>query len=170
MRRPCYTQVESSRLLPNESLLRVATVFRTAQENSVSLHSTSVILQSPQIRHCTIPELLRSTKNLGLWRNFKCDGDGWWIRDALLRGTLRSVSDSSYMRDEHIGACSAGFTLKCRRMGLQATCSWAKLQPVSDNYCGELLGAIEILLDLHAILSSSHEILRNLNTEAATQI
>ena len=106
-----YTQVESRHSLPDESLLRVATVLRTAQEGSVSLHSTSTILQSPQTSHRTVPDLLRSTKNPDLWRNFKCDGDGWWIRDALFSGTLRSVSDGSYMRDEHIGACSAGFTL-----------------------------------------------------------
>ena len=171
-RRLRYTQVESRHSLPDESLLRVATVLRTAQEGSVSLHSTSTILQSPQTSHRTVPDLLRSTKNPDLWRNFKCDGDGWWIRDALFSGTLRSVSDGSYMRDEHIGACSAGFTLKCRRTGKQATCSWAELQPVSDNYRGELLGAIGILSVLHAILSapSSIEILRNLNTEVATRI
>ena len=116
-----YSQVEFCCSMPDESLLRVATVLRTEQNDLVSLHLTSAILQSPQICHSTVPELLRSTKNPSLWKNFKCDGDGWWIRDALLRGTLRSISDGSYMRDEHIGACSAGFTLKCRRTGLQAT-------------------------------------------------
>ena len=72
-----------------------------------------------------------------------------------------------------MGACSAGFTLKCRKTGKQATCSWAEVQKgKSENYCGELLGAIGILSVLHIILSvpSSLELLRNLTTEVATQI
>ena len=47
-----------------------------------------------------------------------------------------------------------------------------KKQVVSDNYCGELLGAIGILSVLHTILSapSSLEILRNSYTEVATRL
>ena len=77
------------------------------------------------------------------------------------------------MPEKHVCACSAGFTLKCRKTGKQATCSWAEVQEIkSDNYRGELLGAIGILSVLHIILSvpSSLELLRNLTTEVATRI
>ena len=76
------------------------------------------------------------------------------------------------MREKHVGACSAAFTLKCRKTGKQATCSWTEKQVVSDNYRGELLGAIGILSVLHIILSapSSLEILRNSYTEVATRL
>ena len=77
------------------------------------------------------------------------------------------------MPEKHVGACSAGFTLKCCKTGRQATCSWAEVQEgKSDNYRGELLGAIGILSVLHIILSapSSLELLCNSNTEVATRI
>ena len=63
------------------------------------------------------------------------------------------VSDGSYMRDRHVGACSCGFIFECKETGKRATCTWAELQTTSDNYRGELLGAIGLLSVLHAILS-----------------
>ena len=87
------------------------------------------------------------------WDRFKCSGDGWWIRDALLDGTLVMVSDGSYMASRHIGACSGAFVLKCTRTKQKAMCAWAEVQKVSDNYRGELLGDIGFLSVIHAILS-----------------
>ena len=63
------------------------------------------------------------------------------------------VSDGSYMASRHIGACSGAFVLKCTRTKQKASCAWAEVQKVSDNYRGELLGAIGFLSVIHAILS-----------------
>ena len=63
------------------------------------------------------------------------------------------VSDGSYMASRHVGACSGAFVLKCTRTGQKATCAWAEVQKVSDNYRGELLGAIGFLSIIHIILS-----------------
>ena len=71
----------------------------------------------------------------------------------MFAGRLRMVSDGSYMRDRHVGACSCAFIIECKDTGKRATCTWAELQTTSDNYRGELLGAIGLLSLLNAILS-----------------
>ena len=62
------------------------------------------------------------------------------------------VSDGSYMAERHDGACSGAFVLHCSATKKRATCSWAELQPKSDNYRGELLGAIGFLSIIRAVL------------------
>ena len=75
------------------------------------------------------------------------------------------VSNSSYMASRHIGVCSSAFVLKCTRTKQKATCAWAEVQLVSDNYRGELLGAIGFLSIVHAVLShpSSKQVLVTAN-------
>ena len=63
------------------------------------------------------------------------------------------VSDGSYMASRHVGACSGAFVLKCTCTSQKETCAWAEVQKVSDNYRGELLGAIGFLSIIHTILS-----------------
>ena len=75
--------------------------------------------------------------------------------DALLTSNMRIVSNGSYMRDKHVGACSCAFIFQCSATGKTTTCTWAELQHTSDNYRGKLLGAIGLLLSLNAILSDS---------------
>ena len=76
-----------------------------------------------------------------------------WIREALFDGTLAMVSDCSYMANRHIGVGSGAFLLKYTCTKRKETCAWAEVQPVSDNYRGELLGAIGFLSIVHAVLS-----------------
>ena len=64
------------------------------------------------------------------------------------------VSDGSYMQGRHKGACSGAFVLHCSRTGRRASCGWAELQQVSDNYRGEMLGAIGFFSILHATLAN----------------
>ena len=131
-----------------------ATVYPSTSGNHVSLHSTaprpSVL---PSSEHPSVHNLLASQPNPELWENFECDDDGWWIRDSLFAGKLRMVSDGSYMRDRHVGACSCAFIFQCKETGKTATCTWAELQNTLDNYRGKLLGAIGLLSVLNAILS-----------------
>ena len=77
------------------------------------------------------------------------------------------VSDSSYMRERHVGACFCAFIFQCAETGKKATCTWAKLQHTSDNYRGKILGAIGLLLVLNAILTdpTSLAIIGELETE-----
>ena len=58
------------------------------------------------------------------------------------------VSDGSYMRHKHAGACSGAFVLYCSKTRNKASCSWAELQVKFDSYRGELLGAIGFYLSL----------------------
>ena len=63
------------------------------------------------------------------------------------------VSDGLYMRYRHAGACSGAFVLHCSKTREKARCSWAKLQVKSDNYRRELVGAVDFLLVIRAVLS-----------------
>ena len=100
-----YFKVEKPACHPDLENLDYATVYPSSSGEYVSLHSTaSRPPSSPSTTHSSVHNLLTSQPNPGLWDNFECDGDGWWIRDALLAGNLRMVSNGSYMRDKHVGA------------------------------------------------------------------
>ena len=105
----------------------LATVLNSTRGNVVTLHSTAAQPSTPITQTPTVQELLQSTDNDGRWDSFKCSGDGWWIRDALLNRTLVMVSDGSYMASRHIGACSGAFVLKCICTKKKATCTWAEV-------------------------------------------
>ena len=65
------------------------------------------------------------------------------------------VSNGLYMRHRHAGACSGAFVLYCSKTRNKARCGWAELQVKSNNYRGELLGAVGFLLVIRAVLSDN---------------
>jgi hypothetical protein len=56
------------------------------------------------------------------WTDLSCDGDGEWIRDSLVRGTLCIAHDGSYMANKSPCLCSAGVIFYCLH-----TDSWLKV-------------------------------------------
>ena len=86
-------------------------------------------------------ETLRSWPNQSLWRYFKSDGDGEWIRHAIMFGTLSFVHDGSYMRKVVQKLCSAAFVLSC---------SLVERSDKADNYRAKALGAVAGLLVIRA--------------------
>ena len=121
-RTPRYFLVDRSSSCPRLDDMDYATVYPSKSGNHVSLHSTAPrpsVSQSSE--HPSVQSLLASQPNPELWENFECDGDEWWIRDSLFAGKLCMVSDGSYMRDRHVGACSYAFIFECKETGKRAT-------------------------------------------------
>ena len=92
-RRPKYLRDGLPPPHVRKSDLKLASVLVSPEDDSVKL--LSVALQpAPNISTApTVLEALCAGPNTTLWDDFACDGDGWWIADALLDGTLRMVSD-----------------------------------------------------------------------------
>jgi hypothetical protein len=72
------------------------------------------------------------------------DGNGEWIQEGLLHGTLSIAHDGSFMQEESVDLCSAAVIICC-----PASDQWAKVFVVersesADNFQGELLGAVII--------------------------
>ena len=137
----------------HRSELKLASILVSPDNASAKLHSAT-LQPAPNIFFVpTLLDTLRAGLNPTLWDTFTYNGDGWWIADALLDGTLHMGSDGLYMQARHRGACSGAFVLHCSRTRRQAACGWAELQQVSENYCGELLGVIGFFSVLHATLA-----------------
>ena len=153
-RRARFVKDPSHNDMNDNTLTKVATVQTLLDADNVSLLSSSPLPRRQAHSRPSVEDILRSWTNPDLWDNFECNDDGWWILKALLEGTLLAVSDGSYMREKHPGACSGAFTLVFTKTGKEAQCSWADLKKLSDNYRGELLGTIGFLLVIRAVLSN----------------
>ena len=94
--------------------------------NSVAHHSTArkFIPPAPVTDFWTV---LRSYENQSLWDNFCCDGDGSWITDGILHGTLVCVHDESYMKEVDPTVCSAAYMIYCTKQNFAQ-----KGQPPND--------------------------------------
>ena len=115
LRRPQYFCSAISLTSFNKSAYNLTTVLNSTWD-TVTLHSTASQTSAPTNQTSTLQEWLQSMTNPERWGNLKCSGNGWWIWDTLLEGTLVMVSDGSYMPNRHTGACSSAFVLKCTRI------------------------------------------------------
>lgn len=107
-------------------------------------------VSAPPLPPRGLVEELRSWKNQSLWKYFKCDGDGEWIRKGLLRGTIEFIHDGSYMKKVDPRVCSAAYLVRCTRTNLQASGAVVEHSEFADNYRAEALGAMMCLLILRA--------------------
>ena len=119
-----------------------------------------VYLQSVAERpQATIPEslslvdTLMSWPNPSLWDDFRCDGDGEWIRRGLTTGTIRAASDGSYMPAVDPKVCSAAVVIECTATGQRASLTLVERSEDADNYRAEALGSVALLLILRAATS-----------------
>ena len=117
--------------------------------NTVALHSLALppVVQLPAYDFWTV---LCNFENHSLWKDFVCDGDGSWITDGLVNGTLVAVHDGSYMKEVNPQACSAAFMIRCSATGLRAKGTVAEWSESADNYRAEILGGIMTQLVLRA--------------------
>jgi hypothetical protein len=88
--------------------------------------------------------------NQSLWRTLKYDGDGSWIGEGLLAGTLLVAHDGSYMKEMAADICSAAVMIYCTRTRQTCTCTIVKNSSSAGSYRGEILGAILAQLILRA--------------------
>ena len=81
-----------------------------------------------------------------------CDGDGWWIQDALLDGNLYLLSDGSWQSEIGLSVCSYAFIAKCIESNQELRCTRVEKGECASNYRAEILGAIGYLLVMKAAL------------------
>ena len=123
---------------------------------TVKLHSTTACFHPPTTTPGFWPTL-RSFENHTLWKYFVCDGDGGWIHDGLINGTLAIVHDGSYMPDLSTEICSAAVMIYCTATGFSAKGAIVESTPDADNYRGEILGGMLLQLILRAA-SQDHSV------------
>lgn len=123
-------------------------------EFHVRLHSQASVPR-PISKPTAFWDVLKSFSNQSLWRHFHCEGDGFWITQALIAGTLMCVHDGSFMVCMDKTVCSAGFIIRCTKSGKTAMGSVVEKSDVASNYRGEILGGMMIQLVLRAASSVS---------------
>ena len=99
---------------------------------TVRLHSTAV---KPAPTQCptTLHEVLNSWPNKVPWRHFTCSGDGSWMREGFMQGSLILNHGGSYEKVD-TDACSTAYTILCKTTGKEATRSVVERSDMSDNY------------------------------------
>ena len=126
-----------------------ASVFWT-DEDTVILHSWVKGYQSSPAPTSSFMQNIHNNSNPSLWKTLKCDGDGSWIIQGLLTGTLLVSHDRSYMKEVATDICSAAVMIYCTRSAMKCTCTIAEISPSASSYRGEILGAILAQLILRA--------------------
>ena len=81
-----------------------------------------------------------------------------WRLWVIKRGTLRAVTDRSYIRELYPDICSASFVLECAEGAGRIVGEFADFLTCANAYRGELLG----LLAIHLILLAVNEVEPNL--------
>jgi hypothetical protein len=99
-------------------------------------------------------ETLQSFGNGSLWDNLSVDGDGEWIGQAVISGSLRIAHDGSYMQETSTIICLAGVVMYCKISRCWLKLSIAEKSDAANNYRGELLGAVMALLILRAAMAN----------------
>ncbi len=121
-------------------------------ETCAELHS-SVFHPEPMILPTSLLDVLHSYGHIGLWEHLIVDGDGEWIHEGIIWGSLVCAHGSSYMALEAVDLSSAGVIVFCASTKQLLMASLAKCSTFTSNYCAKLLGALMSLLILWAASS-----------------
>jgi len=130
---------------------RRASITEGLSPTRVRYHS-SAPLPSPSPRPDSVEAVLRSWGHRSLWRSLHVDGDGSWIRRAMILGTLVVVHDGSYKEKVARDVCTGAVALRCVWTRKRARCAWTERTDRwnATNYRGEVLGGILALVILRA--------------------
>ena len=93
---------------------------------------------------------LRMYGNNSLWENLSIDGDGDWIWQEMVAGSICITHNGSYMANDATHLCSAGIIMYCRTTRQWLKASVAEQLVSESNYRGELLQAVLSTLILKA--------------------
>ena len=91
------------------------------------LHSLSVLPNATN-EHQTLLAALHTLENPTLWENMHINGDGEWIQEGLLHGTLSIAHDGSFTQEKLVDLCSAAVIIFC-----PASNQWAKVLVVEHS-------------------------------------
>jgi hypothetical protein len=83
-----------------------------------------------------------------LWNEMKVVGGTDWLCQAIARGTLIAVTDSTYIQEHYPEICSATFILECKHSGGCVTGAFLEALNEANAFGGVLLGlmAVHLLL------------------------
>ena len=123
----------------------------------VTLHSTAAAYVPSPIRR-SFWQRLRALPNQSLWKSLCIDGDGTWIYDGIMRGTLILMSDGSYNDRLATDVCSCAAIIRCKATGHTASVTWVEKtnNHSATNYRGEILGGIALQLLLQVALDGKY--------------
>ncbi len=119
-------------------------------DDTVILHSWVQEYQAPTATPRDFWQSIHNDGNQSLWRTLKCDGNGDWIGQGLLSGTLLVAHDGSYIKEVAADVCSAAVMIYCTRTRQTCTCTIVEQSLSAGSYRGEVLGAILAQLILRA--------------------
>ena len=96
-------------------------------------------------------DVLREWGCTWMWKSMRVTGDDGWLQQAIEEGTIRAVTDGSYIRELCPSVCSAAFVLECSKGRGRIIGSFPEQSPNTNAYRAELLGLLAIHLVLLAI-------------------
>jgi hypothetical protein len=99
-------------------------------------------------------KVLQSWGNTWLWEHMSVSGGMAWVDKSILKGTLVTVTDGSYIRELFPNLCLAAVVLKCSKGQGRVVGLFSKALIIANAYHGELLG----LMAIHLILLSVNKI------------
>ena len=89
-----------------------------------------------------------------MWRSLRILENDAWLRTAIERRTMVTVTDGSYMREMYPNVCLAAFILECREGSGQIVGSFAETSTHANAYREELMG----LMVIHLILKAADQL------------
>ena len=116
----------------------------------VKLHSHTPCPTQEGDPELSFLDVIRSYPNQGMWSNMYVDGDGEWVEEAILGGTLDVAHDGSYQPEVSKEVCSTAVWMRCRRTGRTLFLSFAERSPHASSYRSEILGAVAAQLIVKA--------------------
>ncbi len=102
-------------------------------QTCANMHSSSP-LPAITVLPTSFLMVLKSFGNNSLWENVMVDGDGEWIHNGIVGGTLAIAHDGSYMASELAELCSAGLIMYCRGTKQWLKASVAEWSDDASNY------------------------------------
>ena len=115
-----------------------------------------------QVMPTRIKEVLKEWGCMWMWNSLRIVGDESWIKRAIERGTLVSVTNDSYIREMYPQVCSAAFILECSEGTGRIIGCFSETSTHANAYRGELMG----LMAIHFILKAADRVWPGLNGQA----
>ena len=123
------------------SELQIYASISHSQSGQVLLHS-SAALATPPVVSLDFETNLRSYGNETLWKSIDYDGNGSWILEGMIHGSLIIIHDGSYMKEISPSISSAATMIYCTSAKKRCKCMWAEKSDSAGSYRGEILGGI----------------------------
>jgi hypothetical protein len=131
------------------SELQIYASITHSQSGQVLLHSSADLATPPEYS-LDFETNLKSYGNETLWESIDYDGDGSWILEGMIHGSLIIIHDGSYMKEISTSISSAATMIYCTLAKKRCKCTWVEKSDSAGSYRGEILGGIMAQIILKA--------------------